>query len=141
MTEIDPEALAESASKPGTFSFIDRLLGRNYPTAKVKLYLDEQAAFERQRLVLESEGFKVRNKEANVELVEQIEELDRKLNENKYVIVLQGFPPEEYDELIKEVEEQFPVEYEVTVNLFSGGKTKDGKDNQNYLSSLSEALG
>lgn len=136
MSEINPEEIAEAASQPGTFSFVDRLLGRNYPTTSVNMYLDEQAAFDRQSLSFEAEAFKLRNKEQNLELVAKIDELDRQLNANKYVITLQGFPPEEYDALVLECEEQYPPKYEETTNPFSGEKKRTKVETEEFFQLL-----
>lgn len=128
--EFDPMEAAKAASEPGTFSFIDRLLGRNYPTSKVLVYLNEQAAFERLNLVQElNDPHSVLDPEDRVRMEDEIEALDATLLNSRYVITLQGFPPEEYDELLEEVNEQYPVEYTEYTNMFSGEKIKQEVEN------------
>lgn len=140
MNDYNPEEAAQASITPGAFSFMDRLLGRNYPVSVVKVYLDEQSAFERTRLALKAEAYKVRNAQANVELEKQIEEIDKRLQEAKYEIHLQGFPPEEYDKLIDEVNEQYPPEYEENLNPISGERIKKEIPNEDRMNLLHAKL-
>lgn len=127
---FDPKAAAEAASEPGTFSFIDRLLGRNYPTHTVKVYLDEQTGFERTRLATRAQTEK--NADEAAKLEKQIEELDKKLAASRYSFVLQGFPPERYDAIIEEAREDYPAEFEEHVHPFSGERIRKEKPNDDF---------
>lgn len=128
MTEFDPQAAAEQASERGTFSFIERLTGRNYPTSDVVMYMDEQAAFDRLVLMAELEDETI-TVECRVEIEKRIEELEDQLRASKYVITLQAFPPEQYDALLAELDAQYPPEFDEHTNVFSGEKVKTEKDN------------
>lgn len=139
MNEFNPEAAAEAQSQPGTFSFVERLQGRGFPTSKVKVYLDEANGFKRTQLAIkaESPGLKPEEK---VALEKQIEELDAVIAQSRYIFELHGFDPDRYDEVIDEAYEQFPAEYEVSLNPFSGAKTKEEVDNPDRSEYLLAAL-
>lgn len=125
MNEFNPEEAAEAQSKPGVFSFVERLHGRGFPTSKVKIYLDEETAFERQRLALQLEAGEIAGglKDAK-QVQEKIDELDAIIAQSAYTFVLSGFSPDRYDDIIDEIYEEFPAEYEVNVNPFSGAREK-----------------
>src|SRR5690349_6105667 len=121
MSDFDPQAAAEAQSQPGTFSFVERLQGRGYPHSTVKVYLDEATAFERNELALRAGTAESIEQAKQIE--EKIEELDRKLAQSRYLFELHGFSPERYDEVIDEAFEQFPAEYETSINPFSGASS------------------
>lgn len=128
--EFDPMEAAQSASEPGSFSFIDRLVGRNYPTSDVYVYLDEQAAFNRNHLKFQLlDDTLPLTTEERVKMEAEIEAIDAQLRADRYTITLQGFPPEEYDQVLAEVNEQYPIEYAEYTNMFSGQKVKEEVDN------------
>lgn len=129
-SEFDPMEAAQAASEPGTFSFIDRLVGRNYPTSEVYLYLDEQAAYDRLHLIGElNQPTSVLTPEDRVRMEGEIAALEKTLLDGRYTVTLQGFPPEQYDEILEEVNEQYPIEYTEYTNMFSGEKVKNEVDN------------
>lgn len=130
--EFNPDAAIEAATQPGTFSFVERLTGRGYPTSDVRIYLDEQAAFERLVLKNEATSEEVTSLATAEEVEAKIEELDRRLVESRYVITLKGFPPERYDEIIAECETQYPTKYEEHTNVFSGEKIKNRIENPEF---------
>lgn len=106
---VDPKAVAEEHSKPGAFSFIDRVLGRNYPTKGVEIYLDEAAGHKIQELLIER---------ASTVDADEIDRLDsdlalwrKKAAESRYIVNMEGIPVEEYDKVVDDANEQFPVEY------------------------------
>ena len=50
--------------------------------------------------------------------------LDAIIAQSAYVFVLSGFSPDRYDDIIDEIYEEFPAEYDVNVNPFSGAREK-----------------
>lgn len=131
MTEFNPEEAANAMSAPGVFSFVERLSGRGYPSSEVKIYLDEKTAFERQRLAIDIEAGVFKNVEDAAAAQEKIEQLDAQIAESGYTFVLEGFSPDRYDDIIDEAYKEFPAEYDVTVNPFSGAREKAEIHNDN----------
>lgn len=119
---VSPEELATAASQPGTFSFMDRLKGRNYPTETVTVYLDEAAGYAIRKLgsklANETDADKV--KALEIELVERVAEAKASAIDFK----LRAISSEAYDKIIDEVDETIPTEYEETVSPLTGQKTK-----------------
>jgi uncharacterized protein Yka (UPF0111/DUF47 family) len=123
MSNLTPEELARQAGQHGTFSFIDRLRGRNYAKDDIDVYLDEDLGYKLERLhdALKSEEVPVTMHE---EIIEQIKSVTAALEESKYTFYLEGMSNERYDELIDEAKEQYPYEYEEFTDPWSGKKVK-----------------
>lgn len=119
------EAARETAvemSKPGKFSLIERLQGRNMPEDKVVIYLDEGAAYDRA---------KVNQKLANAtdpdmvaELEAELADLDERIQESAVTISMRGISSEDYEKLVEQAREQYPIEYEERQSAFSLVKEK-----------------
>lgn len=118
------KAAATEASKPGKFSFLDRLAGRNYPKDEVVVYLDEEAGYNIQdiedELDVKRKSVKLFEKDetllANVKaeiskLEEQLEANREKAAQSRFVFHLEGIPTETYDAAIDYSQEQYPLEY------------------------------
>lgn len=121
-TEDAARELAKKASEPGAFTFLDRLLGRNYPTDEVVIYLDEAAGYKVSELRRKAKMSADPETAAAIE--EQIDALDREVVKSAAIFRLQGMPNEEYDAIIDDIYEQMPAEYEETTNPFTGRKEK-----------------
>lgn len=107
---MTPEQVAQEASQPGTFNFIDRVVNRNYPTKDVEVYLDEKAGHKIQELLNEREL--VGNDVEKLERIDADLELWRKkAAESRYIFHLEGISVEEYDKTVDDSREQFPLEY------------------------------
>lgn len=121
ITDIS-EAAARNASEPGKFNFLDRVVGRNYPTESVEIYIDERGGYELamldKKIANETDGDKVNELDAErTKLVES-------LAVSKYIIHLEGISIENYDATVDDANEQYPVEYEESVNPITFAKTK-----------------
>lgn len=114
MTDIEElsenaRAVAEKRSKQGTFSFLDRLAGREYPTEDVEIFLDEATGHKIQKL---NEDLVNSQDAAQSELLEkQIASLSKKAHKSRYIVHLEGIPVEEYDAVVDDAQKQFPLEY------------------------------
>lgn len=115
---------AENASKQGTFSFIDRVTDRNYPTEIVPVYLDEAAGYELGKVDEELENIRLRtklfkdNETVLAELGKEITALEERREaireaaaNSRFVFELEGISTKLYDECVDEAQEQFPLEY------------------------------
>lgn len=116
MTEIDVEKMqveakdrATEASKQGTFSLMDRLTNRDYPVEDVEVYLDEAAGYQIGKLIEQIANEKDGDK-ANV-LQDDLAKWRKKAESSRVVIHLRGISSEKYDEIVKDAQEQFPLEY------------------------------
>lgn len=111
---MDHQEVANEASKPGVFNLIERIQGRNLPTETVDIYMDEQAAYRRQRLneAIMSEG----DPEKAAALEDELDELTKKVLASKLTFTLQAITNEKNDELVDQAREEFPVEYEDSLN-------------------------
>jgi hypothetical protein len=118
----DPKDIAVEQSKPGNFSLIERLQNRNLPEEDVDVYLDERLGWDLIRL---EEKHADAKKDAEARALEaKIEKVRKQLQESRYVFTLRGMSSERYDEIIDEVTEQYPFEYEENVNPLTGQRTK-----------------
>ncbi len=118
----DPKDIAVEQSKPGNFSLIERLQNRNLPEEDVDVYLDERLGWDLIRL---EEKHADAKKDAEARALEaKIEKVRKQLQESRYVFTLRGMSSERYDEIIDEVTEQYPFDYEENVNPLTGQRTK-----------------
>lgn len=119
---MNHEEIAVAASKQGTFNLIERLVGRNMPTEEVEVFLDEGTAFRigrlEQRLADETEKGVVKKLEA------ERAHLRAELEKSKYTFTLQGISTEDYDKIIDEIREAYPIEYEDSTNPLTGQKLR-----------------
>lgn len=113
-TNEEAKAIAVEHSKPGNFSFVERLSGRNYPTEQLDVYLDEAAGYKLMKLELEL----IAARDANqAELIEkQIDYLREKAQDSRYTIHLEGISTEEYDAVVGKAQAEYPIEYRESRN-------------------------
>lgn len=116
MTENEDTArtIAEEQSKPGTFSFLDRLNGRNYPTEDVEIYLDEAAGHRIQKLQLDR--IACTDPEQALVIDEQIQHWREKARESRYVMHLEGISTEDYDATVDMAQAEYPIEWRESRN-------------------------
>lgn len=124
MSNKTAEELAADSSAPGTFSFAERLRGRNYAKDSVSIYIDEKLGYELAELELQ-----YRDDAANLSL-DQINKLEAditakiaELKPHEYVFDLEGISNKQYNALVDQANEKFPLEYEEGTD-FLGQKTK-----------------
>lgn len=110
MTDIENvKTAAEEASKPGKFSFIDRVTGREYPTKAVEIYLDERAGLKIQELLREHSN--ATDAKTITRIEKDLELWRKKAQESRYTVHLEGIPVEAWDKIVDDANEQFPIEY------------------------------
>lgn len=122
MSNATPEELAQSVSTPTTFSFIDRLRGRNYPHDDVSIYLDESLGYRLSEL--NAEIANTINPDKLAKLEAEYESLRAELAEQRYTITLTGLSIKADEVMAKEAAEAYPFEYDEVVSPFTGEKTK-----------------
>lgn len=118
----DPQAIANDMSQRATFNFLERLQGRNLPEEDVTIYLDEKLGWDLVRLEEKYNDAKKPSETAEIE--KKIERVKKQLADSAYIFTLRGMTNERYDELVDQVLEQFPYEYEEIVNPLTGIKNK-----------------
>lgn len=125
MSNATPEELAAAAREPGTFSFIERLRGRNYAKDSVTVYLDEELGYKLAELKRQiEEAPNLSAKELDV-IQKKIDAINAELAPSKYVFYVEGISNQDYDKLVDDAAEQFPYEYAETVDPWSGKKSKE----------------
>lgn len=131
MSDVEKEIMdiVEEAKAPGTFNIIDVLKGTSRPKDNVDVYLDEETAYEAANLKIKLSQTDSKDKEYSV-IEKKLDALISKLDESKYTFVVSGITEGRREEIYNQVAEKFPIEYEETVNPFSGEKTKEEKDNK-----------
>jgi hypothetical protein len=122
MSNATPEELAQSVSTPTTFSFVDRLRGRNYPHDDVSLYLDEASGYRLSEL--NSEIANTINPDKLAKLEADYEAVRTGLAGQKYTVTLTGLSIKADEAMAKEAAEAYPFEYDEVVSPFTGEKTK-----------------
>lgn len=123
MSDKTAEELATEANAPGTFSFVERLRGRNYAKDTVTVYLDEDLGYKLEALELEYRNDNTSDKRVK-ELEKEIAATLAQLEPSKYVFHCEGISNKRYGELEDAANEKFPIEYDETVHPFTGEKTK-----------------
>jgi hypothetical protein len=110
-TELPDEAkaIAQAELTEGKFNFLDAVVGRDYPTEEVEIWLDEAAAYEIEKL--EEELDRTKNGDKAVALAERLDDLRERAHKSRYVITLQAITVEEYDNVVTAALEQFPQEF------------------------------
>jgi len=122
MSNATPEELAQSVSTPSTFSFIDRLRGRNYPHDEVTIYLDEALGYRLSEL--NTEIANTVNPDRLKELEDEYEVVRTELSSQKYTVTLAGLSIKADEGLANQSAEAYPFEYDEVVSPFTGEKTK-----------------
>lgn len=126
MSNATPEELASAVSQPGTFSFMERLLNRNYPKDTVEMYLDESLGYKLRQL--EEKLSLTTNKDQVKALEDELFAVREGLKGGKYTLHLEGISNEKYDELIDKAAELYPHEYDESNNPFTGSKVRSIKE-------------
>lgn len=116
------EGAARAASKQGTFNFLDRLAGRNYPREKVTIFLDEALGYRVQAKVDELSNEK--DADRAEALGDEIGALIEELNSASYTVHLEGISVEEYDATVDSADEQFPLEFTTEQNPLTFAREK-----------------
>jgi len=129
MSNKTPEELAAATAEPGTFSFIERLRGRNYAKDDVIVYLDEQLGYELNELVVELRTNDDLNAQTTTELEEKIAQKIAELAPHAYTFHLHGISSRDYNNLIDSAANLYPYEYEEETDIL-GRKTKTIKENE-----------
>lgn len=94
--DIESEAPAFEMPTKETFSFFEVLAERTYPTDKVTVFLDEQAAYDAHKLALEMDSAKNPTNEDIEEYTERIEALRYRINQSQYTFHLRGISDDHY---------------------------------------------
>ena len=133
MTDIEElsdsaREIAEARSKQGTFSFLDRLAGRDYPTDDVEIFLDEAAGHKIQKL--NEDLANSQNAEQSEILEKQIDALREKARASRYIVHMEGIPVEDYDATVDAAEEEYPIEYNEYHNPLTMKRERDQIPNE-----------
>lgn len=115
----DPTNLVEKALEPKTFSVLDAIKGRSYPTDTETVYTDTAALYQLKKLELErldldmAANNATRGEEANefdariAVLDEKIVEVKKKVAASGITFEMRGYSPEVRDSLVKEAKAKF----------------------------------
>lgn len=117
---MNHQDIANASTQQGTFNLIERLQGRGYPTEDVVVYLDEKTAWEIAQI---DKRINDEKNDARVNaLVAKREKLVAEVEKSKYTFTLQGMPNEEYDAIVDESRDTFPVETDSSIHPLTGQK-------------------
>lgn len=122
MSNKTPEELAQEVSQKGSFSFIERLRGRNYPADTEVFYLDEALGYELVKLEEQAKD-EVDPKKATA-IEKQINDVKQKLAPSKITVHLTAIPNDRYESLLKEALVEYPREYELSEPNILGQREK-----------------
>lgn len=137
MSEVEDQIkeMVEKAKAPGTFSIVNAIKERAYPTDDVIVFLDESVAY-KAAIVQEEidsldysaskdeddEAFKSRESKRE-ELVAQRDSILEKLAESKYIFTLRGISEGKREEIFAEVGKVIPAEIKEERNPITGEVT------------------
>lgn len=119
---MNPEEIARAQSAQGTFSFIERLQGRNLPKKTVDIWVDEAAGRMRQGALLTLAD--ATDPAEVLEIEADLEKIEAALEQSRYTFHLTGITNDRFDEIIDEADEAFPEIIDEDRNPFSGQKER-----------------
>jgi hypothetical protein len=127
----------KNAKARGTFRIVDVLANRGYPRQDVKIYMDEEAAYQAAVIKeqLEEIDTKLASGKANPELekkrdeliVEQESYID-KIKESAFTFHLVGISEGKREEIYNKAKKKYPVEYEKNQDILRGETKVTEKD-------------
>lgn len=138
MSNKTAEELAAETTEPGTFSFIERLRGRNYAKDTLVVYLNEELGYELNELVTELKDGDSVNADAVTKLEADIAAKIEELKPYAYTIELTGISNERYNELVAEAAEKYPYQYEETNDILGRPEKvlTENEDRQEFFTAL-----
>lgn len=105
----EARATAEKAVNSESFSFLDVLQGREYPTESVEIFVNERAAYE--LAALEKKLALIKDGEDANEIQEKIDALREKAASSRFIVHLEGIPVDQYDAVVDLAAAEYPYEY------------------------------
>lgn len=125
MTDIieEIENSVDEVTDKKTFSIVEAIRGRSYPSFKVDVYLDEAAAFQASEAQQELDE----TVDISVDRTDLKAELDDALNrmlDSKVTFTIGGISEGDREDILNKALEKFPFEYEETKNPITGLTTK-----------------
>ena len=143
MSNSSVEEIVEQAKAPGTFSIINVLKDRAYPTEEVDVYIDEDVAFlaaqveEEINLVNNMLDDSAENTEILNGLIERRDALIAKRDKmvedmggNKYVFTIKGISEGVREDLYNLCIEKYPIEVNKKINPFTGQEESEEIENK-----------
>jgi hypothetical protein len=126
--------LADKAKAPGTFSIINVLKDRAFPTEEVNVYLDEESAYLASKLqekLKETENsLDEESADSAKKISKELDDAVKTLEKSKYVFSLSGMSEGKRSELEEKSIEKFPIEFEESKNPFTGEINKQEIENK-----------
>ena len=125
MTDIieEIEGAVEAVTDKKTFSIVEAIRGRSYPSFKVDVYLDEAAAFEAAELQEELDTT-VDSAVDTKAIQKKIDAAVARMNKTKVTFTIGGISEGEREDVLNKAIEAFPYEYEETKSPITGVVTK-----------------
>jgi DNA-binding transcriptional MerR regulator len=127
--------LADKAKGPGTFSIINALKDRAFPTEEVNVYLDEESAYVasklQEKLKETEESLDEKNANKAKQISKELDDAVKNLEKSRYVFSLSGMSEGKRTELEEQSIEKYPLEFEESKNPFSGEINKQEIENKN----------
>jgi hypothetical protein len=142
MSELTPEELSSNARNPKTFSIINVINDRAYPSEEVAIYLDEKSAYLASQVdekISELDSKITKNTTAEIlksyeqersVLSEKRKELLNSIAESKYVFTITGIAEGRREEVFEECVKVFPLEYVEEKNALTGESVKTDIENK-----------
>lgn len=127
MLDSDVTEMVEQAQNPETFSFLDVVQGRGYPKDEVVINLDEQTAYQIQKLETRIAD-QTDNAEAD-RLSKELIGLHAKLAQSRFVFKITGVSTELKEQLLEQTIAKIPDTYDTNKNFMTGQVEKVKKNN------------
>lgn len=139
MSDIeDIREAVDEAKRPGTFKIVDVLKERAHPKMQVRVSVDEESAYQANKLQGEIEKLDIDISKAKdpkdlikkqEELSAQKEELLSKIDKTSFTFHLTGISEGKRESLFKKAVSKYPIEYEKDLDFVTGKMEKVEKQN------------
>lgn len=124
MTDVDKvQEVTEAAMKPGTFSIVDAIKERAYPSDDIAVYMDEASSYKAAELSKKLESLDSTTKEY-IDTQKQLDKVIEVIEKSKYVFTITGISEGKREELYELALKKFPMEYKEDKNILTGETKK-----------------
>jgi hypothetical protein len=141
MSEKSVQEVVEEAKSPSVFNIVDAIKDRGYPRDEVVIFLDEETAYKasliQEKISILDLGANKKDtaeqiasrEEQRDKLIEERDNIAKKLSESKYTFILRGISEGQRDEIFENVGKKIPSQFNVERNPLTGEKEKTEIEN------------
>lgn len=124
MSDVEKiQEVTDAAMKPGTFSIVDAIKERAYPSDDIAVFMDEASSYKAAELSKKLESLEPTT-EDYINTQKQLDEVLEFIEKSKYVFTITGISEGKREELYELTLKKFPMEYKEEKNVLTGETKK-----------------